>query len=157
MILIEFEVDENELAENLEGDIVEIDYVSFVLTLFIMPVRFQVNGIELFEYKGDLWARDDPIMNLASNGLLAVINLNSSKIKKYNLLEGPGTMYFRMIEDDNVEFIYDGVRQVVTTVKYSELLEAFQKFADKVRKFIWERVPQNERTPLLGALASWRT
>ena len=149
MILIEFEVDESELAENLEEDIVSIDLVSFVLTLFIMPVRFQINGIELFEYKGDLWATM-PIMNLASNGLLSVVKLKEARVKTYELLEGPGTMYFRMLENDNVEFIYDGVRQVITTVKYSELLEAFQNFADKVRKFIWERVPQMNEHPYWG-------
>ncbi len=47
MIIIDFEVDEIELAVSLEGDITQDDYF-FLSTTFIMPVKFQIDEYKLF-------------------------------------------------------------------------------------------------------------
>jgi hypothetical protein len=49
----------------------------------------------------------------------------------------------------NVIFFNSSERENVTA-NYNELLEAFKKFADKVRKFMWERVPQLNEHPYWG-------
>jgi hypothetical protein len=98
MILIEFQVDELALAENLKDDISSETRVSFVVTMFLMPVRFQVEGVDLFEYNGDPWA-EMPIMNMASEGLMAVKDLRITGKEEYDLMQEPGTFYFTMVNN----------------------------------------------------------
>ncbi len=142
MILIDFEIDENELLENFEEELEKLSTTFFVTTIFIMPIRILVNGYDLVEYNGYPWA-EMPIMHLASNGLLTVKRLKKIKKEVYNLPEGAGEITLTMIDDKDVRVAYKGfAKPVVTVVSYEELLEAFKTFADKVRKFLWERVPQ---------------
>jgi hypothetical protein len=150
MILIDFKIDEAMLAEDLEEDITKHEECTFVISMFIMPVRMQINGIDLFEYNNDPWS-EAPIMNLASNGLLSVKRLKNKKKVTYPIIEGPGDLEFNMIDEINVNIdFFTGSRHVITTSKYDELLEAFQKFAEKVRKFLWVRVPQINDHPYWG-------
>lgn len=50
MIIFEFQIDEIELEEQLESDIPNLDFGLFSVTLFIMPVRLNINGIEFFRH-----------------------------------------------------------------------------------------------------------
>ncbi len=150
MIFIEFKIDENTLAENLEMDITEYQACSFVVSIFIMPVRMQMNGIDLFKSQDDPWA-EAPIMNLASNGLLSVKDLKKEKRVSYSVLEGPGDFEFTLIDETQVKVdFFDCNKHTILIVKYEELLSAFQQFANKVRVFLWERVPQMNNHPYWG-------
>src|SRR5262249_8290154 len=106
MIEIDFEVDEEELNDNFESELDKLDYDLFVITMFIMPVRFKVDDIDVFEYKDDPWSTM-PIINLASNGLLVVKRLKKSGKEEYSLIEGPGDFYFSMIDNENVKIKYE--------------------------------------------------
>ena len=150
MTEIDFEVDEAELAEGLDNDIPNEEDSLFIMSYFLMPIRFQVNGVELFEYNNDPWV-SMPLLNIASCGLITVKDLKLSKKENFSLLEGPGYIEFTMIDDENVKIVYDYFpKPVILTVKYAELLEAFQKFAEKVRAFLKERVPQLNEHPYWG-------
>lgn len=149
MVIVDFKVDEEELIESLEPDMSNIDDCIFVSTIFLMPSRMRVNEFELFEFKGQ-WL-PAPIISLASGGLSAVERLKVTRKEKYIIVEGPGDITFRMIDEKKVNLFFKGdVKTVDTVVSYDELLEAFQKFAEKVRKFLWERAPQINNHPYWG-------
>ena len=152
MISIDFKIDEEVLKEDLledEEKIVDSGLVNFVISFFIFPVKMRINEIELFEYKNNPWWYT-PIMNIASEGLLDIKRLKQKKNVKYVIINGPGEFEFTMLDKDNVEVVFHGIEKIETVAKYSELLEAFQNFANKVREFIWERVPQMNDHPYWG-------
>jgi hypothetical protein len=143
MMLIDFKVDEEELRNSLDDDITKEEFnIAYTSVMFIMPIRIQVNGIELFELNGDPWC-EAPLLSIASDGLFYVKALKHSGKEEFRIIEGPGEIEFTMIDKTSVKLdFYDGAKHTVTVVKYDELLEAFEKFADKVRKFLRERAPQ---------------
>lgn len=144
MITIEFEIDEIELENSMEEDVTREDHVSFVTTMFIMPVKFQINNEILFDSSA-------PIMSLASDGLLTIKNLMKTKKEHLSIINGPGDIDFHMIEDKMVKIdFYDSSTHTLVSVNYDELLDAFKKFAEKVRKFFWQRVPQLNDHPYWG-------
>ncbi len=150
MILLDFKIDENALAEDLEDDITKYQGCLFVLSFFIMPIRMQINGIEYFEYKKEPWSYA-PIMNLATEGLESIKQLKTKKIVTYPIIEGPGIFEFTMMDNSNVNVNFsNGSRHFVSIVNYDELIEAFQSFAEKVRTFLKKRVPQINEHPYWG-------
>lgn len=150
MVLIDFKVDENELAENLDNELDKLKDCFFVSTLFIMPVRIQIEEFEIFEFDNDPWA-EMPIMNIASAGLRKIKELKIEGTKKYDLPEGAGLLEFNMLDEKNVKVSYTGfTKPFVTLTSYNELLNAFEKFAEKVRMFLWERAPQINNHPYWG-------
>lgn len=136
MITIQFKIDEDVLKEDLEEDITKYDNVTFVISMFIMPVRMQVNGIELFECRNDPWG-EAPLMNIASNGLLSVKDLKIKDKVSYDIIEGPGDFEFTKISESkvNVDF-HNGSKRIITIVEYNDLINAFQRFTDNVRRFL---------------------
>jgi hypothetical protein len=149
MILIDFRVNEEELLEDLEMDIPTVEYPLFVLTFFMMPVKIQINGNNIFD-PPDQWA-ELPILNIASNGLVHVKSLKENISENYELPEGVGTFDFSLLKGGLVKINYNnGISSSVFIVTYNELLEAFQKFAEKVRAFLKERVPQLNEHPYWG-------
>jgi hypothetical protein len=141
MITLDFQVDEEELKECLdetERNIESIDEGCFVTTMFLMPLRMSLNGLEIFRIKEDCWS-PGPIMDLATYGLMTVKKLKKSRKEEHLIIEGPGEFTFTMVDDEDVYVKFTGGYS--TTVKYDELLEAFEKYAEKVRTFLKERVP----------------
>lgn len=150
MVDIDFLIDEESLAEDLEMDIPNEDVFLFEMSYFVMPIRFNANGNELFGSKADPWS-SGPILPIASSGLIAVKDVLKTKREGYVILDGPGDMEFLMISDKLVEvaFFTSSVRET-EIVNYDELLEAFEKFAAKARAFLNERVPQLNEHPYWG-------
>ncbi len=150
MIEIDFKIDEEVLAEDLEGDIPNLDETFFLYSRFVMPVRMKIDDIDLFEWNNDPWC-EAPIIYIASTGIDITKNLKIQKKTFWPIIEGPGNIELTMLDEHNVELdLNTGSRHVIVTAKYQELLEAFQKFANKVREFIWERVPQLNEHPYWG-------
>lgn len=146
MIEIDFKIDEEELLEDLSFKLEEVSNATFVLTMFMMPMRIVVNQVDLLD---NSWA-DMPIMNIASNGLLAIQDLKEKGETIYSLPEGTGDIVCTMLNNNDVELSYSGFTNVKTIVTYDELERAFRVFADKVRKFLWERAPQMNNHPYWG-------
>ena len=151
MIEIDFKVDEEELAEDFEFELEGLDNCFFVLTMFMMPVKIFMEGVDMLN-PPNTWIHL-PIMNIASNGLMIIKKLKISKKEKYELPEAAGDFLFDLLDENHVKVLFRKKDKII--VKYDELLKAFQQFADKVRKFLWERVPQMNEHPYWGPLASW--
>ncbi len=150
MIYIDFKIDEKVLAEDLDEDITKYDESVFIVSMFIMPVRMQINGTDFFEYRNVPWSQA-PLLNLASNGLKGVKELKNNNEVSYHIYEGPGDFKFSLVEENTVHIDFNNwSKHLITTVKYHELLEAFQSFAEKVRIFLRERVPQINEHPYWG-------
>lgn len=150
MVNVDFLIDEVSLAEDLEMDIPSEEVDLFEMSYFVMPIRFNANGTELFENYGSPWA-SGPILSLASSGLIAVKDLLKSKKEEHFILDGLGNMKFTLVDDKIVEIaFFNSTQRIVEIVNYKDLLEAFQKFASKARAFLKERVPQLNEHPYWG-------
>ena len=59
MIFLDFRIVEEELDVDLKNDPAANVSAGFILTYFFMPVRFYIDGVEVFEFKnnrsGDYW------------------------------------------------------------------------------------------------------
>ena len=140
MIILDFKVDERELALSLEERIEDEDETFFNTTMFVMPLRMRLNDLEIFETnEANPWSLG-PVMDLASEGLAVIKDLKRKRKEEHLIIEGPGRFIFTMIDDENVYIEFTG--GYVTTVKYNDLLEAFERYSEKVRTFLKERVPQ---------------
>ncbi len=150
MIILDFLWDENSLAEDLEMDIPNEDESLFEMSYFVMPIRFNVNGNELFENCGSPWA-SGPILSLASSGLIAVKDVLKTKKENYLIIDGPGSLEFTLMDNKKVEVAFViSSKRIAEIANHEDLLEAFQKFADKARMFLKERVPQLNEHPYWG-------
>lgn len=152
MIHLNFEIDEAELAENLEGEPGNAEESLIGVTLFIMPVRLQINGKELFALKkikkDDPWI-GIPIVNLATEGLYRVEQIPVLKKVNYDLPEAIGVIEFLLLDKDSVRIIYKR-NDIDEIVSYIDLLNAFKNFTSQVRTFLNERVPQLRDHPYWG-------
>lgn len=151
MVILDFEIDEEELKNSLEEGVENEKTVCFVSTMFLMPLRMRLNELEIFGTNEDYWS-PGPIMDLATSGLTIIKELRENRKEDYEIIEGPGDFIFTMISDEDVyvKFSSESGKKYATTVKYDEILEAFEKFTEKVRKFLWERVPQINNHPYWG-------
>lgn len=141
MIIFEFQIDETELEEQLESDITNFDFGLFSVTLFIMPVRLNINGIEFFRHgrtNGDEFWASFPILELASYLLETVKSLPEIEIQTHQLPAG-GIFVFELLSNNTVSVSYNNI---TTVVSYEDLLRALEDFAANTRKFFKERVPQ---------------
>ena len=127
-------VDEQELMENLEG---ELDESLIPVTLFIMPVRLQINGKELFEFTRindtDPWI-GMPIVGLATEGLYKIRQIPTLRKVIYNLPDGVGIIEFNSVDNNRVRVLYKN-NNIDEIVSYAELLQVFENFALKLSNF----------------------
>ena len=143
-------VDEQELMENLEG---ELDESLIPVTLFIMPVRLQINGKELFEFTRindtDPWV-GMPIVGLATEGLYKIRQIPTLRKVIYNLPDGVGIIEFNSVDNNRVRVLYKN-NNIDEIVSYAELLQVFENFALEVKQFLNERVPKIRGYSFWGA------
>jgi hypothetical protein len=67
------------------------------------------------------------------------------------MLEGPGDFKFTLMDDRKVEVVFfNSSERILEIVSYEELLDAFQKFANKARAILREKVPQLNEHPYWG-------
>ncbi len=153
MIIFEFMIDEQELMENLEVELDKADESFIPVTLFIMPVRLQINEKELFTSprinKTDPWI-GMPIVGVATEGLYRIRQIPTLRNVDYDLPEGIGTIEFILLENNQVKVLYK-IHDIDEIVSYTELLEAFENFSLKVKQFLNERVPIMREHPYWGA------
>lgn len=151
MVIFDFKVDEEELAEDLEFDIVNTKYNLFALTFFMMPVRLNINGVEFFRYDRtdpkNYWV-GMPIINLASEGLIYVKSLPLKGRVEYDLPEVGTYLNFQMLPNNQVSITFG--KKIHVIIPYEELLKAFEDFAVNVRNFLNDRVPQMHQHPYWG-------
>ncbi|MBA3238337.1 MAG: hypothetical protein H0T62_08350 [Parachlamydiaceae bacterium] len=119
----------------------QIDPAHFTSTFFILPIRFQIDNIKLFDIDGNPWC-DAPIMSLATEVVDVVKNLKTTRKEMYIFIEGPGDIEFTMVDNENVRIDCDAYNHTTITVKYNVLLEALLKYENKVRIFLSDGLPE---------------
>jgi len=155
MIKLEFTIDEEELADNLECSPVDADADLLDLTYFQMPTRFIINGENLFYFyfvdgrKTDPIGLDMPLIGFAKDGCEYIKVLRQKESIQYNFIHSNGYILFRNISDNKV-VIYFSDNKEERTVDYDELLHAFEEFSERVKSFLRKRVPELMEHPYWG-------
>lgn len=148
-VKLDFRVNEDELSNSLNKNLQEPEDSVFISSIFSMPLRMKICNLELFKLK-KVW-QSGPIIGFASEGVATIKKLKISGKEHYGIIKGPGDLFFTMLTDEivRVEFLgLSGKFDVI--VGYEDLLKAFLKFANKVRKFLRERAPQINDHPYWG-------
>lgn len=170
MITIEFQIDENVITQDRQTDLREVDEGVLLHTYFVLPVRFSVNDQELFELppqdqtvmvgtlEGRLVLQETrvtwawlalPILHLAIVGLERVQEAGQGKASVY-LLPGSGMRLHFQGHGSSV-VIRSEVNGQTAETAYTELEDAFEKFAVAVRSVLKQQAPELIDHPQLGA------
>ncbi len=105
--MLQFLLDEATLAEDKETELRAADAAALYVTYFLMPVRFQVGGKDMFAIQRDVdgamdqggdtsppW-RELPILHVATVGVDRVRNAGQRDLAHYDVPEG-GRLGFRV-------------------------------------------------------------
>ncbi len=154
MIELEFKVNKKEITKKILNLIKTADEISIQITYFLMPTKFVINGEDLFydkkRKKTDEWY-EMPLIDWSTNILGIIKNLPIKKKDKYVFShESYRNIEFEMINTKKVKLIYTGTMKEFI-VNYDELLNVFEIFEKKVKKFLNEYVPQLREHPYWGA------
>jgi hypothetical protein len=166
MITFEFVVNKDRILEERKYDLL-IDGIAILEnSYFVLPVRLNINGIEMFEYSmngttglveprgKDLEFQDKkiatiwlelPILHLSITGLESVKKACNGEKVIYNLPEGVTSLQFIPIEK-SVEVISE-ISGRKSKIECSELLKAFEDFSSKTRAVLEELVPELKQNP----------
>ena len=144
MIKLDFKIDEKELQPKYLKLIKPDRYICLVITCFLMPVRFQIHGKDVFYNKkapkfGHWFTM--PLLDVVTMGLGHIEILPQKKKTEWWLHESGGKVHFKMMSGNKVKVTFTSHDEVFY-VDYNELLQAFMNFRERVLKFLNERVPQ---------------
>jgi hypothetical protein len=161
MIELDFEIDEDVIKEDLAtvpAD--QLDEAALVCTCFEFPMRFAVNGVELYEVptvrpkpilRGEGWCTvpksEDP--RYASVALLGfAIELCGIAVPRNSAVDSSwvhmGALSFKRIEDGSVQ-VRSGILGREAVVGSDELRVASLAFLRRVKSFFLTRVPGIEK------------
>jgi len=151
MINIGFKIDKEALKDSLEDPLSEVDPVSLYLTYFIMPMRFNVDGKDVFSISGSNigpWF-DIALLNLAASCFERIRLLPIKKNVTHILPETWGNLRFSWLGDNKVLIDLDKNDEKFI-VDYDELLSAFEKFSKKVKDFLCDCAPEIKEHTIWG-------
>jgi hypothetical protein len=167
MVKIEFFNDENEINEDKLYDPLHMDAAILEQTFFVLPVRFLVNDSDMFHWKQEIrigMPKDEvyrsmeeniyiwiplPVLHLATKGLDEAKRACKGETIIYSL---PGTMYqIKFHPMNNKIEISSSFLNYSEVIYCTELVEAFEKFAEEVRKMINREFPELKKHPQIGA------
>jgi hypothetical protein len=141
--------------------------------VLVMPVRFSVDGTDLFACSGSphiavetindvnpTWLPDGhrhcawtslPIVDLAAAGLRCVRRAKLFGRCAYGeLMYGSSVLTFEMEDGDRVR-IWSGVTDRAVVASYAEVLAAFEGFVEEVGRYLLERLPELAQHRRIGA------
>jgi len=145
--VLKFKIDEEELAADKRCNPSEACMAMLKNTYFIMPVKLQINDIELFKISSDNPWLDYPIIHIATFGLSYVLDLKNTKNFTYEMPEGG---YLKFKKTNNHVLVSSLYHKTPVSVSYDELVAAFEKFSEDVRKFLIKNFPEMKQHPELG-------
>jgi hypothetical protein len=155
MIELEFKVNEEQISKKFLKDIEKADEIGLQCCGFLMPVKFIVDGKDVFYDRGrknkkDEWY-DMPLIDFSTSLLGKILTLPTKKKNKFIFThEGYSDILFEMLPNNKVRLIYTGTMQEFI-IDYDELLKAFKKFEKEVKEFLNESVPQLREHPYWGS------
>jgi hypothetical protein len=130
MVTLDFEVNPESLGEAKGLDLVACDIGILAHTLFLMPVRLVMNGTQLFNTETGIfymaWALPTVRMLPSQHSVL---------------LNPPGFGLFMWMDGEDVLVRIVGFGDPARAT-YSDLLEAWETFADNVRTFLLNEFPE---------------
>ena len=148
MVIFEFKIDENSLADDLKANPISANPAALQETYFEMPIRLSVNDVELFEFPGshNPWLRL-PLLDVATVGIEKVKRLKSEKNSTYYL---PGGWELRFRKNDAFVTILSTINMKTVETSYDDIMESFLAFNVKVKSFLLESVPMLVDHPYWG-------
>lgn len=171
MIMLEFQMDENALQEDKVSDPLHHDIAVLQETFFVLPVRFIVNGIDMFGIHQNQRVfyglpNDNkptfenkmiksywlylPVLSLAIVGLEKVRMACEGKVSLYSL---PGTGAYIMFQPSSTGIeVKTTFTNEFAQISCLDLITVFSEFADKVRGMILSVFPELISHP---NLSSW--
>lgn len=142
MIIFEFKFNKRDLAVISAKDITSVPYSNFLHTHLRLPVRLNINGVELFRFDNpsphDYWCHM-AILGFAAALLQDIRALPEIGNTVHQLIQGTA-FHFQMIPQNKVSIKFG--EKIHLIVDYEELLAAFEHFAANTRIFLNEHVPQ---------------
>lgn len=163
MVRIEFQIIEQVLQEDQATG--QINTSALFYTYLILPIRFTVNDVELFEITlpaRNIFEVDSsgnaamvvkkrekptispwieiPLLNFAVYCLDAVRVACSGAKSQYDIPEGFGYLQFKNLE--NKVIIHSTVNGKTVEADCTELIDAFGEFSRRVRKLAEDRFPE---------------
>ena len=155
MILLDFRIIEEELNFNLAENPFAARSPSFIYTFFFMPVRFQIDDIEVFEFKDlqpvDCWI-EIPLLEFATACEYTLREAKKYKHSEYEIPEDWGEFKFEMVDETKIKFTYK-YNNIELILDYNELWMAFKNFEERVEYLLMENCRKCEKI-LFGALGS---
>ena len=166
-VVLDFQVDKIVIDEDKRIDLVNGSSAPIGVTYFIMPVRLNVAGVELFEQPVSDYYRtvlinepgghilrpieqkialspspwlELPILHVAKYGLSAVREALQKGRATYHLPESGDRLHFERSGNDMV--IHSEVNGRVSRVAHKDLLHGFEEFAFHVREVLNHEIPQ---------------
>ena len=172
MITLEFRADEYIFAEEGKADLLAANAAVLQVTSFLVPVRLNVNGVELLELPprqgGVIWASrpgqvglepmpadsaaspwlELPLLEAATSGLDKVRQAAGAGSSVYYLGETGGSLSFEVSGGDVM--IRCNLNGRTGHVDYNELLRAWERFAHHVRVALTQQWPELKRHAVWG-------
>lgn len=139
MVTLDFEVDPEVVSHARTLDLASCDVTMLSHTLFLMRVRLATNGSELFN-------RESGILYMA----YALDTVRQLPRDRFALLQPPGMGLLLRMDGEDVEVQLVGAGRS-SRAPYSDLLQAWQVFTEKVRTFLVEEFPELRDNPDVGA------
>ncbi len=146
MIILDFQVDEEGLAEDLGASPETANAAALEQTYFVMPVRFTVGNTDLLAFPGayETW-RPQPIIGFATHVLGAVLGVKPGEPACCHIADG-GRLDFERF-DWTIRVSSTLLRGRGESVPATELISAARVFRDRVRDFLLQRVPAMKEHP----------
>jgi len=148
MISLDFQVDEDALAEDLESRPTEANTAAVEQTYFVMPVRFAVGETELLAYPGvyESW-RPQPLVGFSTHLVGSILAVSPGETKRCYIADGG---HLDLARSEWTMRITASLLKRTESVPTNELLTEARAFRERVREFLLERVPG------MGRHESWQ-
>lgn len=167
MIMIEFRINEENLAEDLQHFSERTDSAALEETYFVMPIRLCANGVELFQLpnhkKRNIFiAHPDKSAEIvrfpeAENCWLPLplLGFASHALQKLNEIKPGGEQKMYLAGNGHLLFARHGrqlsitssINNKVSLVQFDEVQNAFRGFSAKVQQLLVSRVPAIQQHP----------
>jgi hypothetical protein len=170
MVTVEFMLNENKFIAEGQEDLSQVEAGLLQLTHFVMPVRFNIDGLELFELPAtdqliyvyspgqpglkpktvstkDPWL-SLPILGFALDGLEKIQQAIKKNRSILSLEETGHQLEFTASE--NQFSIHSPFNNLTVVTNYQDILTAFKTFASEVTKCLSLNAPSITRHPQWG-------
>jgi len=136
-VILDFQIDEKVLAEDRQQSPAAADPAVIETTYFTMPVRFSVDGRELFQTQSSA-CLPQPVLGLATHLVLALDALRSTGVAKCSV--AGGTLHLRQ-RGERVQLTCS-FNRVESGVPIDELEAAIKSFRRRVEDSLRLLVPE---------------